>query len=157
MLSQRNKLFISIVSILSFIVLNILIWRTSQHITNFVPLLDNIDTDSKLGTDQDRNKNKLSHTKLIQTNNNSTNISNFTHQETIEETIARINRNVIVTGTVIGIPGQESAIFQIEGMPDKSFQINTQLMDGFIITKITQNEVVLKNQIGNESFSLSVQ
>jgi hypothetical protein len=79
------------------------------------------------------------------------------HYETIEETIERLKRDVVVTGTIIGMPGQESALFQIEGMPDRSFKINTQLMDGFIITKITEKDITLKNQIGNETLTLYVQ
>lgn len=79
------------------------------------------------------------------------------HYETVEEIIARIKRNVIVTGTMIGVPGEETAIFQIEGMADRLFKINTQLMDGFIIKEITNTYVVLKNQIGKETFSLYVQ
>ena len=74
--------------------------------------------------------------------------------ETIDQTIARIKRDVIVTGTITGIAGKESAMFQIEGMADMPFQINTQLMDGFIITEITKDHVVLKNQIGEETFTL---
>ena len=83
---------------------------------------------------------------------NSTDSSNFGHYETIEETIARLKRDVRVTGA----PGQEVALFQIEGMPDRSFKINTQLMDGFIITEITNNHVALKNQIGDETFTIRV-
>lgn len=78
------------------------------------------------------------------------------YYETIEETIARLKRDVVVTGTVTGVPGEESAMFRIEGMPDRSFAINTQLMDGFIITEITSDHVVLKNQTGNESFVLNI-
>ena len=64
---------------------------------------------------------------------------------------------MVVTGTITGTLGQESAIFQIEGMADRLFNINTQLMDGFIIKEITNSYVVLKNQTGNEAFSLYVQ
>jgi hypothetical protein len=79
------------------------------------------------------------------------------HYETIEETITRLKRDVVVTGTITGALGQESAMFQIEGMADRLFKINTQLMDGFIIKEITTSNVVLKNQVGNETFSLYVQ
>lgn len=82
--------------------------------------------------------------------------SNIGYYETIEEIIARIKRDVVVTATIIGTPGQEYAMFKIEGLPDQSFKINMQLMGGFIITKITQNQIELKNQIGDESFSLKV-
>ncbi len=77
-------------------------------------------------------------------------------REPIEKTIARIKHNVVVTGTLTGSPGQESAVFQIEGMEDRRFHINTQLMDGFIIRKITGSTVVLKNQVGSETISLHV-
>ena len=87
---------------------------------------------------------------------NSTDSSNFGHYETIEETIARIKRDVYATGAIISAPGQEVALFQIEGMPDRSFKINTQLMDGFIITEITNHHVALKNQIGDETFTIKV-
>ena len=82
--------------------------------------------------------------------------SNSGNFESIEETIARIKRDVYVTGVIIGAPGKEAALFKIEGMLDRSFKINTQLMDGFIITEITNDHVMLKNQIGDESFSLNV-
>ena len=81
----------------------------------------------------------------------------FDSYETIEETIERIKKDVVVTGTILAGSGQELAIFQIEGMPDRSFKINTQLMDGFIITKITEKDITLKNQIGNETLTLYVQ
>ena len=117
-------------------------------------MFSNVETssDSELSTKTTR------HEVTITVNESSHDIdnSNSGSYETIEGTIARINRDVIVTGTITGTPGQESAIFQIEGMPDLSFQINTQLMDGFIITDITENQIVLKNQIGDESFSLNV-
>ena len=76
--------------------------------------------------------------------------------ELIHETMARIKRDVIVTGAIIGTRGLEEALFQIEGMPDKPFKINTQLMDGFIITEISNRNVLLKNQSGNETLTLEV-
>lgn len=78
------------------------------------------------------------------------------YYESTEEIMARLKKDVIVTGTITGIPGEETALFKIEGMPDRSFGINTQLMDGFIITEITENAVVLKNQQGNEHFTIQV-
>jgi hypothetical protein len=77
--------------------------------------------------------------------------------EIIEETIARLKKEVVVTGTITGIPGEETAYFKIEGMADRAFLINTQLMDGFIIKEITETRVILKNQIGKETFVLNVQ
>lgn len=77
------------------------------------------------------------------------------HYETIEETMARIKKNVVVTGTLESTQGQKTALFQIEGMPDRSFQLYTQLMDGFIITEISDNGVVLKNQAGDERIYLT--
>ena len=91
-----------------------------------------------------------------QIDDNNSDSSNFGYYETIKETIARIKRDVYVRGTIISAPGEEVALFQIEGMPDRSFKINTQLMDGFIITEITNHHVVLKNQIGDETFSIRV-
>ncbi len=76
--------------------------------------------------------------------------------ESVAEIIARIKQDVIVTGTILGIPGQEAAIFQIEGMEDRVFRIGTQLMDGFIISDISSSEVTLRNQVGPEVFNLSV-
>jgi len=77
--------------------------------------------------------------------------------ETIDQTISRIKKDVVVTGTLTGITGKESAIFSIEGMPGKVFFTNTQLMDGFIIKEITSTQVVLKNQLGDETISLKVE
>ena len=79
------------------------------------------------------------------------------YYETTEETIVRLKRDVVVTGTILSKPEHTYALFQIEGMSDAAFNINTQLMDGFIIKKITESYVVLKNQTGNETFSLYVQ
>ena len=66
------------------------------------------------------------------------------------------DRDVRVTGTLTGTPGRQSALFRIEGMPDRAFSIDTQLMDGFVITEIGKDYVVLKNQVGPESFTLEV-
>lgn len=81
---------------------------------------------------------------------------NNAYAESIEETIMRIKRNVVVTGIITGSLGEKSALFQIEGMPDRLFNINTQLMDGFIIKEITSKYVLLKNQQGEETFFLYV-
>lgn len=76
--------------------------------------------------------------------------------ETLQQTMARLRRDVIVTGTITGIPGEEFAMFRIEGMPDRLFKLHSQLMDGFIIQQITTTEVVLKNQRGDETLVLTV-
>ena len=73
------------------------------------------------------------------------------HYETINETVERLKRDVVLTATFNISPDKAFALFQIEGMMDRSFKLNTQLMDGFIITNISDNKVTLKNQIGNET------
>ena len=115
--------------------------------------------DTETGSELALNTETGSHEATIkspQIVDNSTDGSNFGHYETIEETIARIKRDVYVTGAIISAPGEEVALFQIEGMPDRSFKINTQLMDGFIITEITNHHVALKNQIGDETITIKV-
>ena len=144
------KLIFSLVSFLFLMIVGILFWRTSLLFTDFAVLFTDVETGSVLDTRATSDKETISL-------NNSTDSNNSDSYETIEKTIARIQRDVIVTGTITGNAGQELAIFQIEGMPDSSFKINTQLMDGFIIVGITENHVVLKNQIGDETFSLQVQ
>ena len=135
-----------------------LIWRTSVLFTDMVSMFPNAVKGSELAPDAETTSHEatISLNKPLQTVDNNTDSSNFGHYETIDETIARIKRDVRVTGAIIGARGQEAALFQIEGMPDRSFKINTQLMDGFIITVITNNHVVLKNQSGDETFSLMV-
>ena len=106
--------------------------------------------------DSTDNKNSLVKQQIVKNNLISPHELASGDYETIEDTMSRLKRDVYVTGTLIGVPGQEQAFFKIEGMPDRSFNINTQLMDGFIITEITNNHVVLKNQIGDETFFLFV-
>ena len=115
-------------------------------------MFSNIETTTELDLNTGNNESAINLSKPPKLINN-----NVGHYETIEETIARLKRDVVVTGTITGTLGQESAMFQIEGMADRLFKINTQLMDGFIIKEITNSYVVLKNQIGNEAFSLYVQ
>ena len=134
------------------VILGLLIWRTSILFTNLSSLFSSIETTARLSTNAGRpepTKNLSKPPKLID--------NNAGYYETIEETIARLKRDVIVTGTILGTPGQESALFQIEGMADRLFKINTQLMDGFIIKEITTSNVVLKNQVGNETLTFYVQ
>lgn len=137
-----------------FLLLGLFIWRTSVL---FIDLKEMLSSD-ELGSDTELITTVNIHDETISVNKSSDNINSYNTSayETFEETIARIKRDVIVIGTIIGNQGEESAVFQIENMPDQSFKINTQLMDGFIITTITKNEIVLKNQIGDESFSLKV-
>lgn len=75
-------------------------------------------------------------------------------RETIEETMARLKRDVIVTGAVLGSGNNKSAFFSVEGNPDKEFKIETQLMDGFIITDISASQVTLKRRHGSEMITL---
>ncbi len=154
----KYNLILSLISVLFFIILGFLIWHTSVLFIDFADMFPDAQTGPELVLDT----GTTSHEASIDLNNppqivdNSTDNSNFGHYETIEETIARIKRDVFVTGTIIGTLGQETGFFQIEGMPDRSFKINKQLMDGFIITGITENRVILKNQTGNEIIFLDV-
>jgi len=151
----KYRLIINSILFLFLIALGTLAWRTSLLFDNLTNMLSETEINSKTELDT-----KIIYPKETVNINTSVPIffnNNLDHHETIEETIARIKRDVIVTGTVIGTPGKESALFQIENMPDRAFNINTQLMDGFIITEITQNQVSLKNQNGDEFFSLPVQ
>lgn len=132
--------------------LGVFIWRTSILFTDLSSLFSNKETTTELGLNTVNEESAMNINKPPQPAGN-----NIGHYETIEETITRLKRDVIVTGTIIGIDGQESVIFQINGMPDRLFKINKQLMDGFIIKEITNSYVVLKNQVGNETFSLYVQ
>lgn len=129
-----------------------LIWRTSILFTDLSYLFSNKETTTELSQNTSSDESTINLNKPSQLTAN-----NIDHYETIEETIARLKRDVIVTGTITGTLEQESAMFQIEGMADRLFKINTQLMDGFIIKEITGSYVVLKNQAGNETFSLYVQ
>lgn len=135
------------------LLLGVFAWCTSMLFINLSGLLSNTGTDSELNIKTNRQVETLSFNEQPHDTDN----RNSGYYETIEETITRIKRDVIVTGTITGVSGQESALFQIEGMEDRAFLINTQLMDGFIIKEITNSYVVLKNQVGNETFSLYVQ
>ena len=135
-----------------FLLLAIFIWRTPLIFSNLSNLLSKKESTTEINVNLGNDETS---TKLDKTYQPAAN--NFYQYETIEETIARLKRDVVVTGTITGTLGQESAIFQIEGMADRLFNINTQLMDGFIIKEITNSYVVLKNQTGNEAFSLYVQ
>ena len=141
-----------IFTVVILLLLGFLIWRTSILFTDLSSLLSNKDTTTESGLNTVNEESTMNINKPPQPAGN-----NVGHYETIEETIARLKRDVVVTGTITGTLGQESAIFQIEGMADRLFKINTQLMDGFIIKEITNSYVVLKNQTGNETFSLYVQ
>lgn len=147
----KYKRIVSLVSLLFLIIPVLLVWRTSVLFTDMVSVFPNAVKGSELAPDHEAT---ISLNKPLLIVDNNTDSSNFGHVETIDETIARIKRDVQVTGTIIGARGQEAALFQIEGMSDRFFKINTQLMDGFIITVITNNHVVLKNQSGDETFSL---
>ena len=139
---------------LFLIVLSILIWRASLLFINLNTMLPAAETNPEV----ELNTEATDHIKKINlTSPLIINKGNSVHNETIEQSIARIKRDVVVTGTFIGTAGAESALFQIKDKPDQSFNISAQLMDGFIITEITQNQVILKNQSGDESFFIPVQ
>lgn len=144
-----------IITSVLFLVFVVLIWRASLLLNNLVSLLPETETKPEVGLDTDVNWTQ----KIFDPDTfiSGADTNNTGYYETIEETMTRLKRDVVVTGTITGTSGKESAMFQIENMPDRSFDINTQLMDGFIITEITQTQVTLKNQSGDESFSLPVQ
>lgn len=139
-------------------IFGILVWRIVVLFTGFTGVFPDVETGSELvlGTETTSHKEPISLLKSPQIDDNNSDSSNFGYYETIKETIVRIKKDVVVTGSLVGKPGEEMAYFQIEGMPDRPFKINTQLMDGFIITEITNHFVVLKNQSGDETFSLMV-
>ena len=151
----KFKLIITSILFLLLVILIILIWRVSLLFNNLNGMIPEVVTNVEIELD----KKITNHIETTTPNTSSliTDKENFGHYETIEETIVRIKRDVIVTGTITGTPGKESAMFQIEGMADRSFNINTQLMDGFIIIDINQKRIILKNQSGDESFSMPVQ
>jgi hypothetical protein len=152
------KRILSLVSLLFLMTFGILVWRISVLFNDFAGVFPDAETGSEivLETETTSHKGMISLNKSPQIEDNNSNSSNFGYYETIEQTVARIKKDVVVTGSIVGEPGEEMAYFQIEGMPDRSFTINTQLMDGFIITEITNHHVVLKNQTGNETISLMV-
>ena len=138
--------------------LGIIIRRASTLFTDLADMFPDVKTGQDLTLDTQTNTHKLTPSliEFPQIADNRTASNNLGHYESIEETIARIKRDVYVTGSIISTPGEEAALFQIEGQPDRSFNINTQLMDGFIITGITGNRVILKNQTGDEIIFLDV-
>ena len=64
-------------------------------------LFSNGGTSSELSTKTTRQEETVSFNKQLHIVNN----SNFGHYETIEETIARLKRDFIVTGAILGVPG----------------------------------------------------
>lgn len=84
--------------------------------------------------------------------------SKLDHYEITEKIITRIKKEVTVTGTTTDILGEESAMIKI-GAGDKgtSFNINSQLMDGFVIIEIFENEIFLQHPVSYETFSIKVQ
>lgn len=142
-----------------FALISVMVWRSSvlyNNIVNFLAQEDNYSI-TELNITANK-KEKIKNTNQISKDNSiSAGKGDAGNAEPIQQAIARINRDVIVTGTLTGAPGKESATFQIEGMADRVYKIDTQLMDGFIIKKITGATVTLKNQIGDEIIILHVQ
>lgn len=138
-LNFRNLVVTIVISLVS-----IILWRTGML---YVAVSDFSSGD-----------NQIVKTQFFFQNNNikETHTSQTGRYESLLETVSRIKRDVVYTGYVEGVTGKKSAIFQVEGMQDKTFDINTQLMDGFIITEITKTNVVLTNQTGNEKIVLSL-
>jgi len=154
----KSGIILSLGLLLLLSVPGILVWRIASYISDLSAPLPVTQT----GTRADAGENTAGpgqHADLDASSRMpiSTDSAEHGHYESIEEIIARIKRDVIVTGTFTGRHGAESALFRIEGMPDRSFDIHTQLMDGFIITRIDRNQVILKNQSGDESLSLPVE
>lgn len=147
----------STVLIILFLAVAILFWNGANRFAN--PATYFTDVESESGSDAQTTM----HDRVIAiippspVAKNSIDSTSTGHYETLEETMARIKRDVNVTGTIMGVAGKEVAFFQIEGLPDQPFKVNTQLMDGFLITSITKDHVVLKNQLGVETLFLDVQ
>lgn len=157
-----NRAIIKGVNILIAISLCLFVAFISFAINNLVrigTMLSDVNSDSELSstTDTQIQAPLTNFTRGQLPADNNPEHSQQDRYETIEETIARIKKDVIVTGTIKGVSGEEVAYFQIEGMKDRAFLIDTQLMDGFIIEEITNSYVVLKNQVGDETFYLHVQ
>ena len=136
----------------------IFIWHASVLFANLSSLFSSQEVSASHEVGAEQTAKTTSQVEILSLNEQSQDTASLNRglYETIEETISRIKRDVHVTGAIISTPGQEVALFQIEGMPDRSFSINTQLMDGFIITGITDNRAILKNQTGNEIIFLDV-
>ncbi|MDH5612643.1 MAG: hypothetical protein OEY66_09345 [Gammaproteobacteria bacterium] len=80
------------------------------------------------------------------------------YYETTEKIIARIKQEAILTKTTTDTPGGESAMIQIgAGSADMSFNKNSQLMEGFIIIEIFENEIFLQHPVSYVTFSIKVQ
>lgn len=154
-MTKSVKLLIAIILFLFVILISV----ATYNLINIGSMLSAINTDSESGYNSQSKEQVFPAGFIREQKSTDTDTENRLpgHYETIEETIARIKKDVIVTGTVTGLPGEETAFFQIEGMADRAFLINTQLMDGFIIKEITETHVILKNQIGEETFILNVQ
>lgn len=61
-----------------------------------------------------------------------------------------------VTGTVAGEAGNESALISYNGNNTGLYKAGEELFDGLVIQKINKSEVVLKNQINEEVFSVYI-
>ena len=146
-----NSVIVKWGNIIIVITLSLLVVIISVVISNLAgigTILSDVNPDSELNAMTDTQKQALYIGFMSGQRSVDKNFENSQpgRNETIEETITRIKRDVVVTGTVTGIPGKETAYFQIEGMSDRAFLINTQLMDGFIINEITETQIILKNQ-----------
>ena len=125
MFPYRAIIILSIFLILG-IGIGIGIWRLSIMVFNISDLFSATETAVKINS-------APAITEIIKDNDKESDltVANInSYYETINETIARLKRDVVVTGAITGTSGQESAMFKIEGMPDREFLINTQLMIG---------------------------
>lgn len=139
------------------IILGIIIWPSSILFSTVAAMFLGSETSSEFSTIISKHEKTIGLNESDENTDISTDNDKASYYESIQETIARIKRDVVVTGTITGITGKESAMFQIEGMADRQFGIGTLLMDGFIIKGISPSNVVLKNQDGNEAFTLHIQ
>jgi len=150
-LLSYKKIFKNIFLLLMFFLLAIVVWRFSLLVNTVSTILQGKNTYEMTSPGiSDQGHTVLSSYDPV------SEPSPIGHYETINETIARLKKDVVLSATMLREAGKKSAYFQIEGMDDREFYINTQLMDGFIITEITENHVLLKNQTGPESFVLKI-
>lgn len=61
-----------------------------------------------------------------------------------------------VTGIIAGEAGAESAMISYNGNKTELYKAGDELFDGFVLQKIKKSEVVLKNQINEEIFSIYI-
>lgn len=145
--------FISFLSIFMILMSGFFVWQLSVLYSSFSrisPALTskNLESDvTKLNSPRLNNEPAFL---MIEHRTNSDSVAS------IEAIVARLKRDVVVTGTILRTPETDSAMFRIKAMADQEFFVNKQLVDGFIITSITRTRVVLTNQKGSGTITLPV-